>query len=108
MTIPEISVQDLAALGSGVRLIDVREADEWADAHVAHAVHVPLPTVPESLDRFDGGPTYVMCKVGGRSLRACEFAAAHGHDVVNVTGGILAWLDAELPVEAGQAGAVGA
>ena len=45
-----------------------------------------------------GEPTYVMCKVGGRSLRACEFAAAQGHDVVNVTGGMLAWLEAGYDV----------
>ncbi len=91
MTIDEISVNDLHALGPDVRLIDVREADEWADAHVPHARHVALGTVPDRLDEFDGEPTYVMCKVGGRSLHACQFAAAHGRKVVNVAGGILAW-----------------
>jgi len=101
VAIEEISVADLHALGPGVALIDVREDDEWADAHVPHAVHVALGTVPDHLDRFTGDPTYVMCKVGGRSLRACEFADAHGHAVVNVTGGILAWVDAGYEVQAG-------
>lgn len=102
MAIEEISVADLRSLGTGIRLLDVREDDEWADAHVPHAVHVPLGTVPDRLDAFDGEPTYVMCKSGGRSMRACEFAAAQGHDVVNVAGGIMAWADAGFDTESGS------
>lgn len=101
MAIEEISVADLHALGPDVVLIDVREDDEWAEAHVAHASHVALGTVPEHLDRFDGDPTYVICKAGGRSMRACEFAAGHGHRVVNVAGGMLAWQQAGYDVQAG-------
>ncbi len=101
MAIEEISVADLHALGPDVVLVDVREDDEWADSHVPYAVHVPLGTVPDHLDRFTGRPTYVMCKVGGRSRGACEFAEAHGHHVVNVAGGILAWIDAGYDTDAG-------
>ena len=94
MVIEEISVADLHALGPDVVLIDVREDDEWEDSHVPYATHVALGTVPDHLDQFSGSPTYVMCKVGGRSLRACEYASANGHAVVNVAGGMLAWVDA--------------
>lgn len=101
VAIREISVAELHALGTDVVLIDVREDDEWQESHVPHATHVALGTVPDHLDRFTGEPTYVMCKVGGRSLRACEFADAHGHDVVNVAGGMMAWLDAGYDVHEG-------
>ena len=94
VVIEEISVADLHALGTDISLIDVREDDEWEAGHIAHARHVVLGTVPDHLDAFDGSPTYVICKVGGRSLRACKFAAAHDRPVVNVTGGMLAWADA--------------
>lgn len=99
VAIEEISVADLHALGTDIRLIDVREDNEWAQARVPHAVHVPLGTVPDRLELFDGNPTYVLCKVGGRSYRACEFAAANGHEVVNVAGGIMAWRAAGLETE---------
>ena len=102
MAIEEISVADLHALGPDVVLIDVREDEEWAESHVPYAAHVPLGSVPEHLDRFTGAPTYVMCKVGGRSFHACEFASHHGHRVVNVAGGMLAWLEAGFDVEAGS------
>ena len=102
MVVEEISVADLNALGPEVALSDVRENDEWVDGHVSYARHVVLGSVPDHLDRFDGSPTYVICKVGGRSLRACEFAAARGHHVVNVTGGMLAWRAAEFAVTTGS------
>lgn len=107
MTIEEISVQDLAALGPGARIIDVREPGEWEQGHIANARLVPLATVPDHVDAFDGDPTYVVCRSGGRSGKACEFLAAQGRSVVNVRGGMLAWADAGLDVETGSGPAVG-
>ena len=97
MAVQEIDVEELAArLAAGGRLIDVREPDEYVDAHVPGAVLVPLGTVPEQIDAFLGdGPTYVICKSGGRSMRACEHLAACGIDglePVNVAGGTSAWI----------------
>jgi rhodanese-related sulfurtransferase len=102
VVVEEISVADLHALGADAVLIDVRENHEWVDGHVPHARHVVLGTVPDHLDRFDGSPTYVICKIGGRSLRACEFAAAQGRHVVNVTGGMLAWRSVGFDVMTGS------
>ncbi len=94
MAIPEITVDDLAErLAAGAPLVDVREQVEYDEAHVGGAVLVPLATVPDNLDAFrSDGPTYVICKSGGRSMKACEFVAGHGIEVVNVAGGTLAWL----------------
>jgi rhodanese-related sulfurtransferase len=93
MSIREISVDELAELlVAGSRLFDVREHDEFDDGHVPGAVHVPLATVPDNVDRFRGeGPTFVICRSGARSLRACEYLADRGVEVVNVAGGTLAW-----------------
>ena len=104
MTVQEISVHDLAALGTSARVIDVREPHEWNDAHVAYAELVPLGTVPERLDAFDGDPTYVICRSGARSGRACEFLVAQGRDAVNVTGGMLAWVAAGFDTVSGESG----
>jgi len=93
MAISEISVDELAEqLATGSRLIDVREPDEFDEGHVPGAVHIPLATVPDNVEHFQGeGPTYVICRSGARSLRACEFLADRGIEVVNVAGGTLAW-----------------
>jgi len=97
VAVQEIDVDELAErLAAGGRVIDVREPDEYTEAHVPGAVLVPLGSVSEHVDAFVGdGPTYVICKSGGRSMRACELLAARGVDgleVVNVAGGTMAWI----------------
>jgi rhodanese-related sulfurtransferase len=93
MAISEISVDELAELmAAGSRLVDVREHDEFNEGHVPGALHVPLATVPDNVDRFRGeGPTLVICRSGARSLRACEYLTDRGVEVVNVAGGTMAW-----------------
>ncbi len=92
--VQEIDVDQLAArLAEGARLVDVREPDEYTAGHVPGAVLVPLGTVPEQLGAFAGdGPTYVICRSGGRSMRAAEYVVEQGLDAVNVAGGTMAWI----------------
>ena len=94
MSTHEITVDELAGrLSVGGRLIDVREPDEFDEVRIAGSELVPLRTVPDRLEVFGGdGPVYVMCRSGGRSMQACRFLAEHGLEVVNVEGGILAWI----------------
>jgi rhodanese-related sulfurtransferase len=97
----EIDVRALHGLGTDARIIDVREPDEWASGHIPHAVHVPLQTVPDRTAAFDGATAYVVCRSGGRSRRVCEYLAAQGFDVVNVSGGMLAWAEAGFEIDVG-------
>ncbi|MDB6148568.1 MAG: rhodanese-like domain protein [Chthoniobacter sp.] len=98
MTIPEISVEEAATRLAGPQppqLIDVREADEWAVAHVAGAELVPLSewpgVVPQKLVN-PAQPLLILCHHGSRSARATEFLLRIGFaDVTNVAGGIDAW-----------------
>jgi rhodanese-related sulfurtransferase len=103
MSVPEIDVQSLAAeRAAGRRVFDVREPDEYDDVRVPDAILVPLATVPEELDRFDGTDTvYVVCRSGSRSRKAVEFLRRSGIDAVNVSGGMLAWIEAGLRTESG-------
>lgn len=102
--ISEIEVAGLAeCVAAGALVVDVREPDEYAARHVPGAELIPLATVPDNLDRFRrDGPTYFICQGGGRSMKACEFAAGEGYDAVNVTGGTGAWVAAGLDVVTGD------
>ena len=109
MTAEEISVQDLAALGPAATVVDVREPGEWEQGHIGHAVLVPLATVPGNVATFDGDPTYIVCRSGNRSGQACNYLRDQGRNVVNVTGGMLAWAAAGFEVVTGAGpGASGA
>jgi rhodanese-related sulfurtransferase len=106
MSIQEVSVDTLAAaLQAGARVIDVRETDEYVSGHVPGAVHVALGTVPDHVDVFRSPSdqvTYVICKAGGRSMRAAEFLAEQGVITVNVAGGTMAWIQGGHPVVTGD------
>ena len=102
MDIPEIDVDELdrrcAAAGpDDLTLIDVREPDEYAQAHVPGAMLVPLGTLPDHVEELPEGTLYVICRSGARSYRAAEWLAAQGRTSVNVAGGTLAWLEAGKP-----------
>jgi rhodanese-related sulfurtransferase len=94
MTISEASVDELeSALQAGAVLIDVRQPSEYEAGHVPGAVLVPLADVPDTLALFaSDAPTYVICKTGSRSYRACEFLEDEGIAAINVEGGTMAWI----------------
>jgi rhodanese-related sulfurtransferase len=95
VSVPEIDVEALEGkLAEGVPLIDVRQPEEYTEAHVPGAVLLPLGEVPARFDEVprDRGAVYVICRSGARSLQAATFLQEQGFDVVNVTGGTLAWL----------------
>ena len=101
----EIDVEGLAvALEAGVRLVDVRESDEYTAGHIPGALHVPLGEVPDRLQEVGGGRStvYFVCKGGARSAHACEIVRASGVDTVNVVGGTLAWIMSGRPVVEGN------
>ncbi len=98
---------DLVRQGRPIELIDVRTPAEYQEVHADLASSVPLDAIdPAAImrGRADSGqPLYLICRSGGRSGRACEqFIAAGFPNVVNVEGGTLAWLEAELPVVWGE------
>lgn len=105
MPLSEVDVDELAGLvDGGIRLIDVREPDEYTAGHVPGAISIPLGTVAEHVEQFRGdGPTYVICLSGGRSGRACELVAEQGVDAVNVAGGTKAWIESGRDVVGGDA-----
>jgi rhodanese-related sulfurtransferase len=106
VTIPEIDVTDLEPLHrAGASIVDVRQPDEYDEAHVPGAVLIPLGEVPDRAAELPtDGTIYLICKSGARSQRAGDFLAGQGYDVVNVAGGTMAWIDAGFGVDTGGAG----
>ena len=95
----EVTVQEMKrALGDpklGIRVIDVREPDEYEIAHVDGVPLFPLSTLPQRFTELDPNQQYyIHCKAGMRSLRALEFLREQGFKYLkSVKGGIDAWAD---------------
>ncbi len=93
----------------GVHLVDVREPAEYEQAHIPGSRLVPLRSLPlkhEGIPR--GVPVYLICAGGVRSAQAAQWLAQEqGHEnLINVEGGIMAWMRAGHPVVSGMEEAI--
>ena len=101
--IPEIDIDTFAERReAGEAVIDVREADEYAEAHVPGAVLIPLSELAERVDDVPQGSVLVICKSGARSLKAAEYLAGFGRLATNVAGGTMAWITSGREVVSGM------
>ena len=101
-TLKHATTNQVNELRGKVRIIDVREPSEWTGelGHVAEAELIPLATVGNAATSWDkSAPIVCICRSGGRSGRAAELLVSMGfQDVTNMTGGMMAWSQARLPV----------
>ena len=85
----------------GALLVDVREANEVNQLafDVPNLLHIPLSEFEERFTEIPKDQKVVMvCKSGGRSLRAAGFLVNHGYDqVVNMQYGIIRWVQKGFP-----------
>lgn len=80
--------------GEKFRLIDVREADEWAVARLPQAELIPLSEFQQrATAELSADESLILyCHHGVRSGRAQGYLKAQGYNnVLNLTGGIDAW-----------------
>ncbi len=101
--VPQVSSEEAKTLldRGGVQLVDVREPWEYDEAHIPGCRLIPLGDVPVRYGEIDREtPVVVYCKSGGRSGKAVAFLREQGYEkALNLTGGILAWANAQLPTE---------
>ena len=102
----EVTVQEMKRVldqpSLGIRVIDVREADEYQIARIAGVPLFPLSTLPQRFTELDPNTQYYLhCRSGVRSLKALHFLREQGFKYLkSVKGGILAWseeIDPNVP-----------
>ena len=104
-TVPQVTVHDLKerAENRDLQILDVRRPAEYESGHVPHAVTEPLATLERNVSRLildKEKPTAVICAGGYRSSAATSLLQRHGFkNLLNVTGGTSAWINAGYPVE---------
>jgi len=79
----------------GIKVIDVREPDEYQIARIDGVPLYPLSTLPQRFTELDPNHQYyIHCKSGVRSMKALKFLREQGFKYLkNVKGGITAWAD---------------
>jgi hydroxyacylglutathione hydrolase len=110
-TTGEMGSKELAErMGAGeVAVVDVREQTEWEAFRIPGVPNIPLGYLTERLDEVSRDRTVVLhCQEGSRSGIGAGLLHAHGiSNVVNLKGGIRAWMTDGNPVQRGGSGAGG-
>jgi len=81
--------------GDSLKIVDVREPHEYEINRISGSTLIPLGDIPKRYVELDPSDEIVVqCKVGGRSAKAADFLRSKGFTkVLNLTGGILDWVD---------------
>ena len=103
--VPPETVNQWLGDGDAV-VIDVREAEELAQARLAGAVHLPMSAFdPDKVPTDTGKKVVFICALGQRSEQIGMYVVAEGilAEAYNMAGGLEAWAEAGLPLETGPA-----
>lgn len=94
--------QASALLQSGkATIIDVRDASEYQEGHIPHAVSLPMGSLFKKLDLVPlRQQVIVQCEGGTRSQIVASMLQRVGYtNVRNLNGGLEAWKKAGLPTD---------
>ena len=99
MSFKSISVPDaMQSIKNGVLIIDVREQNEYEQAHIENSVLVPLSTVSaEKINQINSLNKTILihCHSGKRSKVAANIILSQGYtgEILELDEGIKAWIE---------------
>lgn len=82
---------DLIKKNNNVKIIDVRESDEFNTGHIKNAYNIPLSRI-ENIDYEKDTIIILYCATGVRSAEASKILSKMGYtNLYNLDGGLLNW-----------------
>lgn len=83
-------------------VVDVRTDKEYQEGHIMNSLHIPLGVLENRISElkdYKTRPLIMACRTGARSSTAASTLKKQGFEAVNnLSGGILAWGSANLPL----------
>lgn len=95
-TITVEALKDRIVADTTTFILDVRTPEEYDGplGHIEGSHLIPVPELAQRLGELTDvkeGPIFVICRSGGRSLRATRILLEAGFQANNVAGGMQAW-----------------
>ncbi|UBH09053.1 rhodanese-like domain-containing protein [Macrococcus armenti] len=91
-TITVNSLKQLLEQSAEIKLIDVREIEEFEAGHINEAINIPLSELDQHVDKFNKEDDYIIiCRSGNRSGMACDYLNQFEINTTNVQGGMIEW-----------------
>lgn len=100
----EVSVSEaLAKRDSGAFILDVRQPEEWNEAHIPDSTLIPLSQLPDRIKELPKDQEIVVvCRSGNRSAQGRDILLKAGFtDVTSMAGGLNQWKAAGYPTVSG-------
>jgi len=82
-------------------VIDIRANDIYRKGHIIDAVSMTSKELRENskrLEKFRIRPIIVTCNAGIESQKVAALLLKHGYNVYSLSGGMRAWIEAQMPV----------
>ncbi|MCB1777926.1 MAG: rhodanese-like domain-containing protein [Candidatus Competibacteraceae bacterium] len=83
-------------------IVDIRDSGEYKSGHIPQARNMPFATLKDrfgELAKAGGKPILIYCRSGATAQSACALLKKNGiANVRNLSGGLNAWQDANLPI----------
>jgi rhodanese-related sulfurtransferase len=99
---PERAREVIASEGG--QAVDLRELDDWGEAHIAGAVRVADGDVDAALESLDQDqPVVVVCEDGKQSAEVAADLRDRGFTAAVLKGGMKSWTGAGLPTQPREA-----
>ncbi|MDX9850862.1 MAG: rhodanese-like domain-containing protein [Anaerolineaceae bacterium] len=99
-SVKNVDVNEMLINAEDFVLVDNRRADEYAEGYIDPAINIPLEEMMSRLGELDKTSKIIIyCRSGVRGLVGTLALRLSGFDnAYNMSGGILGWQAAELPV----------
>lgn len=100
----EVSVSEaLTKRDSGAFILDVRQPDEWNEAHIPDSTLIPLDQLPNRINELPKDQEIVVvCRSGNRSAQGRDILLEAGFtNVTSMAGGLNQWKTAGYPTVSG-------
>src|SRR5690606_30240788 len=94
--VPQMGVKEADELlkQGKIQLVDLREDHERAICGIPGATHIPSGELENRIGELaTDKPVVLHCRGGGRATRAVRMLEGKGIKAINLTGGILSWID---------------
>jgi rhodanese-related sulfurtransferase len=83
----------------GAQCVDVRSASEYASGHLPGSVNIPMEQIEARLDDLSrDSPVVLICQSGKRARIVARLLESGRDDVMMLSGGTSAWIDAGFPL----------
>jgi rhodanese-related sulfurtransferase len=86
---PKVAIE-MINKDKNITILDVRTTQEYNQAHLPNALHIPLDNLAHNLNKLPKNKkVLIYCKSGNRSIEASRILKKHGYTPIDIKSGLI-------------------